>query len=202
MKFLSIIFSVAVVMAAGAVQQSLQEKSSSTVSRNAVYQGTGKVSFYSVAPIENIDAHSNELKSLLNAETNEVAFTIPMRSFEFKNGKMQKDFNENYLESDKYPNATYKGKIIEKISWEKPGTYTATSKGTLTIHGVAKERTDTAIVTVTNGNINMKGEFSVRIADHGIKIPTLVIKKIAEVVSVKFEENYATQRNAERVSEK
>jgi hypothetical protein len=202
MKIFSIIASIALVMVAEGMQQQSQQKSSATVSRNGVYKGTGKASFYSVAPIQNIDAHSNELKSMLNTETNEIAFSIAMRSFQFKNGKMQTDFNENYLESDKYPDATYKGKIIEKINWVKAGTYSVTSKGVLTVHGVAKERTDTAMVTVTNGNINIKGEFTVRIADHGIKIPTLVVKKIAEEVSIKFDENYATQKSAEKVSEK
>jgi hypothetical protein len=70
----------------------------------------------------------------------------------------------------------------------------------LTIHNVPKERTDTATVTVANGKINIKGEFAVRIADHGIKIPTLVIKKIAEVVTVKFDEEYTTGGTKEKVA--
>jgi len=119
-----------------------------------------------------------------------------MRSFQFKNGKMQTDFNEHYLESDKYPNATYKGKIETNIHWQKPGTYKAVSKGTLTIHNTPKERTDTATVTISNGKINIKGGFLVRIADHDIKIPTLIVKKIAEVVSVRFEEEYTTAKKS------
>jgi hypothetical protein len=189
MKTLSRITATIVLLVTVAMQQPKQNNSASA-EKNKLYKGTGKATFFSVAPIQNIDAVSYELKSELNTQTNDIAFKIPMRSFQFKNGKMQTDFNEDYLESDKYPDATYKGKIQGKIDWTHPGTYKAVSKGVLTIHNVSKERTDTATVTVSNGKINIKGDFSVRIADHQIRIPTLVVKKIAEIVTVKFDEQY------------
>src|SRR5689334_16420423 len=104
----------------------------------------GSVSFFSVAPIENIDAHSSSLNSELDIATNEIVFVVPINSFQFKKPLMQQHFNEKYMESDKYPEATYKGKINEKIDWTKNGTYKITSTGTLTVHGVSKDRTDMA----------------------------------------------------------
>src|SRR5258708_2971172 len=75
----------------------------------------GKVSFFSEAPVENIEAHSASLNSILNTMTNEIAFIVPINSFQFKKQLMQQHFNEKYVESDKYPEAAYKGKINEKI---------------------------------------------------------------------------------------
>src|SRR5579859_4572324 len=83
----------------------------------------GKASLFSEAPIENIDAHSASFSSILNTSTNEIAFVVPINSFQFKKPMMQEHFNEKYMESDKYPQATYKGIINEKVDWTKNGTY-------------------------------------------------------------------------------
>jgi len=151
----------------------------------------GVVSFFSETAIENIDATSKNIESIINTSTNEIVFNVAISSFQFKREKMQEDFNEDYMESDKYRDATYKGKINEKINWKKDGTYKITSKGVLTIHGVAKERTDTGMVSIKEGKIVMKNNFLVRVADHGIKIPQLVLYKVAEVVSVKSTITYS-----------
>jgi polyisoprenoid-binding protein YceI len=105
---------------------------------------------------------------------------------------MQEHFNEKYMESNTYPSASYKGRINEKIDWNKNGTYKITSKGMLTIHGVQKERTDTATVSIKDGKISMKSDFRVTVADYKIKIPRLVFQNIAEVVSVKFNISYSS----------
>jgi hypothetical protein len=159
MKIFSITFFVAVIVVSGAMQQ--QGQKSSTVSRVGVYKGTGTASFYSVAPIQNIDAHSSEIKSMLNTGTNEIVFDVPMRSFQFKNGKMQTDFNEDYLESDKYPNATFEGKITDPVDLTKNGEYTATVDGKLTIHGIAKPVKQTGTINVTDGKVTLKSTFNI-----------------------------------------
>lgn len=167
-----------------------------------VYKSSeGIVSFFSVAPIENIDATSNDIVSLINTSTNEIVFRVPISTFQFKKKKMQTDFNENFMESEKYPDAAYKGKINKKIDWAKNGTYKITSKGKLTIHGVENERTDTATVSIKNGKITMKGEFKVRVADHNIKIPKLLFEKIAEVVTVKFNMSYSPYKETSKNDE-
>jgi hypothetical protein len=156
-----------------------------------LYKSTeGTVSFFSETAIENIDATSKNIESIIDCSTNEIVFSVAITSFQFRREKMQEDFNEDYMESDKYRDATYKGKINEKINWKKDGTYKITSQGVLTIHGVAKERTDTGTVSIQGGKITMKNNFLVRVADHGIKIPQLVLYKVAEVVSVKVAITY------------
>ena len=150
----------------------------------------GKVSFFSKAPIENIEAHSGSLQSALNIMTNEIVFAVPMNSFQFKKALMQEHFNEKYMESDKYPQAVYKGKINEKINWTKDGTYKITQKGTLNVHGVSKERTDTALLIISQGTITIDGEFWVRLVDHNIAVPKLLFNNIAELINVKFNGEY------------
>ena len=157
-----------------------------------LYKSTeGTVSFFSETAIENIDATSKNIESIINSSTNEIVFSVAITSFQFRREKMQEDFNEDYMESDKYRDATYKGKINEKINWKKDGTYIITSQGVLTIHGVAKERTDTGTVSIKGGKITIKNYFLVRVADHGIRIPQLVLYKVAEVVSVKSTITYS-----------
>src|SRR5687767_6559813 len=102
---------------------------------------SGTASFFSEAPLENIEAHSNSVQSILNTATKSVAFIITIRSFQFKKDLMQEHFNEKYLESDKFPNATYSGKINEDIDLSADGTYNVTSTGKITMHGQEKEIT-------------------------------------------------------------
>ena len=151
----------------------------------------GTVSFFSETAIENIDATSKNIASVINTSTNEIVFNVAISSFQFKREKMQEDFNEDYMESDKYKDAIYQGKINEKINWKKDGTYKITSKGILTIHGVTKERTDTGVVEIKAGKFIVKNNFLIRVADYGIKIPQLVLYKVAEVVSVKSTITYS-----------
>jgi polyisoprenoid-binding protein YceI len=151
----------------------------------------GEISFFSESPVENIDATSKSMNSVLNTSTSEIAFVVPMTSFTFKKALMQEHFNEKYVESDKFPYGAYKGTINEKIDYTKDGEYDITSKGTLTIHGVAKERTDKGKLTVKNGAISIKSEFKVAIKDHDIKIPKLVMSNIADTINVNFAATYS-----------
>jgi hypothetical protein len=155
-----------------------------------ILQGTGEVSFFSKAAFKDVDAASTKLTSKLNTEINEITFHVPTNSFVFKVQKMQKDFYSNYMNPSQYPDINYKGKIQEKIDWSKEGTYHATSKGTLTIHKVPKERTDSATIVIANGMVEINGKFEVNIADHQIKNPRMMGKKLVERVIVTFKEKY------------
>jgi len=107
-----------------------------------------------------------------------------IRSFRGFNSPLQQEhFNENYLESNQYPKATFSGKIIEDIDFTRPGTYTLRTKGILTIHGVAQERIIRAVVTVSGGVMRVNAPFTVALIDHQIAIPKIVRQKIAEVIS-------------------
>lgn len=155
------------------------------VCKNAV------VSLYSKAPIEDIDARSDKGTSVFNASTGELAFSVPIRSFKFDKATMQEHFNENYLESDKYPQATFKGRLTTKPDITKDGVYPVTVSGAFEVHGVKQNRSIPGKITVSNGAISMSSEFMVACKDHKIDIPTLVFQHIAETIRVQIAANYA-----------
>jgi|ERR1051326_7470127 hypothetical protein len=155
-----------------------------SVKQNIYFTKKGEVSFFSVAPIQNIDAHNYNLGVVLNTGNNEIAFSAIMELFQFRRSKMQRDFNVNYVESDKYPNATFKGKINEKIDYSKEGTYHVTATGKLTIHGVSQLRTEKGTLTIEGNKISLASDFKIRVKDFNVKIPVLLTNHIAEVVDV------------------
>lgn len=146
--------------------------------------GSGNVTFFSKAPLEDIEAHNARAQSLINTTTGEIAVKVPIKSFLFENGLMQEHFNENYLESDKYPFATFKGKINENMDWAKPGTYPVSATGKLNVHGVERDQTIRGKLGVGSGKLQLDAGFTVVLADHKIEIPTLVFQKIAETIAV------------------
>jgi hypothetical protein len=145
----------------------------------------GKIHFFSKAPLENIEATSNEASCLLNTATKHITAKVEIKSFAFAKPLMQQHFNDSYLESDKYPEATLEASFTEEINLKKDGVYPVTLKGKFSLHGVTKERTIPGKITVKNGQPEKAdAEFDVKLADHRIKIPTAVVAKIAEVVKV------------------
>lgn len=144
-------------------------------------------SFFSEATIENIEAKNKLATSILNVGTSDIVFQIPNLSFKFEKPLMEEHFNENYMESDKYPKSTFKGKINEKIDYTKDGEYKVTTTGMLNIHGVEKERTIEGTIVIRNGEIKILSEFMVHVADHKIEIPQVVMQKIAEDIKVNVE---------------
>ena len=153
---------------------------------------TGHISFFSKTPMENIEAHNRQVVSILDIGTGDIMFNLLIKSFEFKNALMQEHFNENYLESDKIPKATFKGTItnFSKIDFKKDGTYSAEISGTITIHGVPKQLNTTADIEVKGGVINAKSKFQLTPKDFDIKIPSLVEEKIAKQMDVSVELTY------------
>lgn len=145
----------------------------------------GSISFSSDAPLELITAGSNELKGLIETEKKQFAFSVKLRSFKgFNSGFQKEHFNENYLESDKYPDATFAGKIIEDVDFTKNNILTVRAKGILTVHGVQKERIIKSDMTIKNGTIFIKANFTVLLADHNIPIPKVVHEKLASEIKV------------------
>lgn len=151
-----------------------------------LYQITGgNISFFSETPVEDIDAKNEKVKGLINSKTNDVAFVTTIIGFKFKKPLMEEHFNENYMESDKYKTASFKGQIVGDIDYKKEGKYPVKAKGKLNIHGVEKEREIDGIIEVTKNGLNLTCDFSVKVADHDIEIPKLVVKNIAEIIEVK-----------------
>lgn len=154
-----------------------------------------EISFFSEAPMENIDAVNKDGKALLNTKTNELVFVVTIIGFKFKKPLMEEHFNENYMESDKYKTAHFKGQVIGDVDYLKDGEYKVKAKGVLNIHGVDKEREISGIITIKNGTIELNSSFDVHLKDHKIKIPKMVIKNIAETVLVKIQASLLPKTN-------
>jgi len=148
---------------------------------------TGKISFFSSTPLEDIRAVSERTQAVFVSHNGNLAFQVPIRSFSFAKGLMQEHFNENYMESDKYPYAKFRGNIQQKIDYTKDGEYAVTANGVLNVHGVDQQRAIPGKLIVKDGKIRMVSSFDVACVDHKIKIPTLVITKVAEVIKVSID---------------
>lgn len=144
----------------------------------------GNISFFQETSVEDIDARSTKLLSVLNTENNMIAYKVDMQSFLFEKSLMQDHFNENYVESGKYPTAVFKGVINEKIDWTKDGTYDITSTGDMVMHGVTKRITEKGKLTIKNGELSISNFFTIKFTDYGVEIPSLLSKQLAESVEV------------------
>ncbi|HLP50865.1 MAG TPA: YceI family protein [Chitinophagales bacterium] len=144
----------------------------------------GKIKFHSDAPIEDIDAESNAATCLYDPATKKVTAKVEIKTFVFPKPLMQEHFNENYLESDKYPAATIEGVLLGDVP-KKDGVYKVMLKATLDLHGVKQPRTIPAQITMKGGQpVKAFATFDVKLVDHNIKIPTAVVMKIAEIIKV------------------
>jgi hypothetical protein len=150
--------------------------------QTTIYQskpGTSEISFFSKTSLEDIAATNKQATSVLNTATNEIAFFVPVKGFKFEKDLMETHFNEKYLETDKYPNASLKGKINEKIDYTKDGVYPVTVTSVITMHGVSKNSTEKGIITIKNGEITIHSVFNVVLVDYKIEVPKLVIKNVS-----------------------
>lgn len=145
----------------------------------------GQVNFHSNAPHELIRASSGKLECAIDIQKKQFAFRLSVNTFMGFNSPLQREhFNENYLESDRFPEATFSGKIIEDVDLSKDGEYNVRAKGKLKIHGIEQERIVKAHVSVKNGKISIRADFIISLADHDIKIPRVVYDKLAPDISV------------------
>ncbi|SHI41553.1 YceI family protein [Aquimarina spongiae] len=145
---------------------------------------SGHVSFFSHSPIEDIEAENDQVLSIIDTNNGAIAISILMKSFLFEKALMQEHFNENYVESDKYPKATFKGELINFSTLENNAEVTI--KGNLTIHGVTKPTVIKAKIKKTEGNISLEGNFPVKVEDFNIEIPSVVVNNIAKTIKVTF----------------
>ncbi len=148
------------------------------------YDAPCEISFFSSSPMEDIEAINNSAVPVLNTATNEIAIKIPITSFIFKSSLMQDHFNENYMESEKFPFAIFKGKINDKIDYTKKVCYPVSVTGNMEMHGVEKCIIISGTLTPVEGKISIEGKFKVKLIDYNIKIPTVVLQNIAEEVDV------------------
>ena len=153
----------------------------------------GSVVFSSDAPLELISATSKELKGRLDVEKKFFAFAVAIRSFNGFNSALQKEhFNENYLESDRFPTASFSGKIIEDVDLSKDGIITVRAKGNFTVHGVTQERVIRSELRVAKGIISLHSKFVIKLADHQIAIPKVVHEKLASEINVEVNAQFSS----------
>jgi hypothetical protein len=153
---------------------------------------TGHIQFYSKTPLEEVDAHNRQVVSTLDPATGEMVFMLLIKSFEFKKALMQEHFNENYIESDKYPKASFKGKItnLDKIDFKKDGVYNTEVSGDMTIHNVTKPLSAKGTLEVKGGTVIANSKFLTTPQEWNIEIPSVVADKIAKQIEVTVEATY------------
>ena len=158
----------------------------STRSQDRLLTRSGFISFYSDAPLEKIEANTRTAASVLDKKTGQVEFSVLIKSFSFRKALMQEHFNENYLESDKFPKSVFIGRIndVSKVDFDKDAEYAVTVTGQLTIHGVTRTVTTPAILTVKNRVTIANATFNISLTDYKISIPSLVKDKISETVKI------------------
>ena len=156
------------------------------VSVDTIYTSDkGKINFVSKAPLEVIKAESNQLSSAIDVTKRTFAFSVLINSFEGFNAPLQKEhFRENYMESEKFPKATFKGKIIEDVDLTKAGVYNVRAKGLLNVHGVEKDKIINAKVSVGENKISLESVFTVTLEEVNIRIPKVVNQKIAPAMDI------------------
>ncbi|MBN2172628.1 MAG: YceI family protein [Bacteroidales bacterium] len=153
--------------------------------KNLYRTESGHVKFVSDAPLEFITAESDELKGIVNADDQNFAFQMDIKTLEGFNSPLQQEhFYENYMETEKYPKAAFSGKIIEKVDFSQPGEVKVRAKGELNIHGVKKERIINCMLKIGKNEFTATSDFTVMLEDHNISIPKLVYQKIAEEIKV------------------
>jgi polyisoprenoid-binding protein YceI len=147
---------------------------------------TGQIIFFSETPMESIQADNRQVNAALDPLTGDFVFKVLIKSFQFEKALMQEHFNENYMESDKYPNSTFQGKVtnLSDIDFNKPGTYPVTIEGDMTIHNVTRKINEKGTFTVESGVVKGNSKFKVKPSDYDIKIPGAVINNIAEEIEV------------------
>ena len=173
-------------------------------SQHLYFSKESNVRLFSNAPLEDIVAVNKSSNAVLNTQNNEVAVKIEMSRFEFPNKLMQEHFNEHYLETDRFPYATFKGKINKEIDWRKPQNTSVSVSGEMSIHGVQKMLIIDGRLSSDpkNNTIIMDANFKISLADYNIKIPNIILLKISDKVEIntQFKMSSVSNRNLEITS--
>jgi hypothetical protein len=152
----------------------------------------GSIHFFSKASLENIEAGNNQVSSVLDIQSGEIAFSLLMKAFQFEKALMQEHFNEKYVESDIYPKASFKGKLDpEKLSALSVNSTEIKVNGLLTIKGISKEVSTIAKLSQSaNGKISGTCIFTILLEDYDIRIPSAVKNNISKSIEIKVDMNY------------
>jgi hypothetical protein len=152
----------------------------------------GFVGFYSHTPVEDVKGNNNQVNSILDTSTGDIVFLLLNKSFHFDRALMEEHFNENYMESEKFPKSTFKGKItnLSEVNFAKPGVYNVKVQGEMNMHGVTNAFTTTGTIEVLENAVLAKSKFTLKPEDYGIIIPGIVREKIAKEMEVTVDIRY------------
>ena len=163
----------------------------STISfaQDKIITKNGKVTFEASVPaFEEVKAKNEGVTCVINTKTGEIASLILVKGFRFKVALMEEHFNENYIESDKYPKSTFKGKI-DNFDFAKltSDAKDYTVKGKIELHGKSKDISIIVKIKKTNDGVNLVSDFNLNTDDYDIEIPSVVSKKLSKKVAVKID---------------
>ncbi|HRO45701.1 YceI family protein [Agriterribacter sp.] len=145
---------------------------------------TGVIQFFSKTPMEDIKAENNQVYAAIDLSQKTMAFSMLMKSFLFRKELMQEHFNENYVESDRYPKSLFKGTFTGDVDLQKPQIYNIRVQGVITLHGVEKSISTPATLEVTADGLTGTARFNLLPQDFDITIPGIVRDKIARQIDV------------------
>ena len=165
----------------------------SLTAQDVFFTKTGKITFFSSTPMEDIYATNNEVSSFLNKSNGELVFAVLIKGFHFEKALMEEHFNDKYMESSKFPKADFKGKIVNlsDVNFAKDGDYNVKVSGNLTIHGQTKAVTSDGVISIKAGKIASKSTFNVLLADYKID---RVNKNLSESIKITIEARYEPRK--------
>jgi len=153
----------------------------------------GYIGFFSHTSMEDIKGDNNQVVGAIDISTGEMVFQAVIKSFHFDRALMEEHFNENYMESDKIPKSSFKGKItnLSSVDFSKNGTYDVTVEGDLIIHDITNKISTKGTIEVVSGGINANAKFNIVPEDYKISIPGVVRDKINKNLEVTVAMKYA-----------
>jgi polyisoprenoid-binding protein YceI len=165
---------------------------STSLSAQKYMTRNGYIGFFSTTPMEDIKADNNQVASVLDASNGELVFQVLIKSFHFDRALMEEHFNENYMESEVYPKASFKGEIdnFSEVDFKKYGVYNVKVSGEMTLHGVTKEIKVDGTLTVSTEGVEASSQFLIDPENYKIEIPGVVKEKIAKNIEVSVKMKY------------
>jgi len=162
-----------------------------TIAQKVYSTKNGQLIFNATGGIEKIIGVNNQVESKFVDATGQIIFGVLIKGFKFENQLLEDHFNENYMESSKFPKADFKGYIknSKEINFTLDGKYPIIIEGDLTIHNTTKKIKATGHVDVVKGTPTISGEFMIRIKDYGIS-GLYIGDKIAADATIKLKCKY------------
>lgn len=156
----------------------------------------GIIEIFSQTKLFTIEAINKKAGSIINFETGDIAASTLVRSFKFHEALVEDHFNENYMDSEKFPKAMFKGKVtnISTVDLKKDGEYKITIKGDLTIHGQTHSVEVPGTILIKNSKVIGKTEFIVSLAAYNIKIEDAYKSHIKDEIKLSVTFDYKVKQ--------